>query len=92
MIGALFAAFSMPCADVFDRQDALYRNAVLPTGLPRVAIEAAASDYWRKYVGLDGDIVGMETFGESAPAGILFKHFGFTVDHVVSKVEAVLSK
>ena len=57
-----------------------------------MAIEAAASDYWRKYVGLDGDVVGMETFGESAPAGILFKHFGFTVDHVVSKVEAVLSK
>ncbi len=83
---------SMPSADVFDRQDALYRNSVLSAGLPRVAIEAAASDYWRKYVGLDGDVIGMESFGESAPAGILFRHFGFTVDNVVSRVEAVLSR
>ena len=57
-----------------------------------MAIEAGASDYWRKYVGLDGDVVGMTTFGESAPAGVLFKHFGFTVENVVSKVEAVLGK
>lgn len=83
---------SMPSADVFDKQDPLYRNSVLPKGLPRVAIEAGASDYWRKYVGLDGDVVGMTTFGESAPAGVLFKHFGFTVENVVSKVEAVLGK
>ena len=83
---------SMPSSDIFDKQDALYRNSVLPRELPRVAIEAAASDYWRKYVGLDGDVVGMTTFGESAPAGTLFKHFGFTVENVVSKVESVLSK
>lgn len=83
---------SMPSTDVFDKQDAAYRDSVLPSGLPRVAIEAAASDYWRKYVGLDGDVVGMTSFGESAPAGKLFSHFGFTVDNVVSRVEAVLGK
>ncbi len=83
---------SMPSTDVFDKQDAAYRDSVLPSGLPRVAIEAAASDYWRKYVGLDGDVVGMTSFGESAPAGKLFEHFGFTVDNVVSRVEAVLGK
>lgn len=83
---------SMPSTDVFDKQDAAYRNSVLPAGLPRVAIEAAASDYWRKYVGLDGDVIGMTSFGESAPAGKLFGHFGFTVDNVVSRVEAVLGK
>lgn len=83
---------SMPSTDVFDRQDATYRDSVLPAGLPRVAIEAGASDYWRKYVGLDGDVVGMETFGESAPAGMLFEHFGFTVENVVSRVETVLGR
>ncbi len=83
---------SMPSSDIFDKQDALYRNSVLPRELPRVAIEAAASDFWRKYVGFDGGVVGMTTFGESAPAGTLFKHFGFTVENVVSKVESVLSK
>ena len=83
---------SMPSTDVFDKQDVLYKNSVLPPDLPRVAIEAAASDYWRKYVGLDGEVVGMTTFGESAPADVLFRHFGFTVENVVSKVEKVLSK
>ena len=82
----------MPSTDVFDKQDVLYKNSVLPPDLPRVAIEAAASDYWRKYVGLDGEVVGMTTFGESAPADVLFRHFGFTVENVVSKVEKVLSK
>ena len=76
---------SMPCCERFDKQDADYREAVLPSSvLPRVAIEAAHRDFWFKYVGLDGAIVGMETFGESAPADELFKMFGFTVENVVN--------
>jgi transketolase len=81
---------SMPCTSVFDRQDAGYREGVLPRGVPRVAVEAGVTDYWRKYVGLDGAVVGIDTFGESAPAGVLFKHFGFTVDHVVAAVQRVI--
>jgi transketolase len=82
---------SMPCAEVFEQQDADYREAVLPSDVPaRVAVEALHADYWYKYVGLDGRVVGMTTFGESAPAGELFKHFGFTVDNVVAAVEEVL--
>ena len=82
---------SMPSTDVFDRQDAAYRAAVLPRGLPRVAVEAGVTDFWYKYVGLDGAVVGIDTFGESAPAGVLFKHFGFTVDNVVAAVERTLA-
>ena len=78
---------SMPCTSVFDRQDEAYREAVLPAGARRVAIEAGVSDYWRKYVGLEGAVVGIDRFGESAPAAALFKHFGFTVDHVVATVK-----
>ena len=75
---------SMPSTDVFDRQDAAYRESVLPKACrKRVAIEAGVSDFWRKYVGLDGAVIGIDTFGASAPAGDLFKHFGFTVEHVV---------
>ncbi|QMV15526.1 transketolase [Vibrio spartinae] len=75
---------SMPSTDAFDRQDAAYREAVLPASVTaRVAIEAGIADYWYKYVGLNGRIVGMNSFGESAPAGELFKLFGFTVDNVV---------
>ena len=59
-------------------------------GVNRVAVEAGVTDTWRKYVGLDGDVVGIDTFGESAPAGELFKHFGFTVENVVNKVKGVL--
>ena len=81
---------SMPSTSAFDRQDARYRDAVLPRGTPRVAVEAGVSDYWRKYVGLDGAIVGIDTFGESAPAGALFKHFGFTVEHVVATARKVI--
>lgn len=83
---------SMPCTELFDRQDIAYRESVLPTGLPRIAIEAAAADYWYKYVGLEGEIVGMTTFGESAPANQLFPHFGFTVDNIVAKAEFVLKR
>ena len=80
---------SMPSTDVYDRQDAAYQASVLTKGLPRVAIEAGVTDFWYKYVGLEGAVVGIDTFGESAPAGVLFKHFGFTVDNVVAKVKAV---
>lgn len=82
---------SMPSTDAFDKQDAAYREAVLPAAVSaRVAIEAGIADYWFKYVGINGDIVGMKTFGESAPADALFKEFGFTVENVVSKATALL--
>ena len=81
---------SMPATTVFDQQDAEYRERVLPTGVRRVAIEAGVTDFWRKYVGLEGSVVGIDTFGESAPAGVLFKHFGFTVENVVATAKAAL--
>jgi transketolase len=81
---------SMPCTVLFDRQDASYRASVLPPGVARVAIEAGVTDYWRKYVGLEGGVVGIDRFGESAPAGELFKYFGFTVPNVVDTVKRVL--
>jgi transketolase len=82
---------SMPCTDVFDRQDAAYKASVLPKGLPRVAVEAGVTDFWYKYVGLEGKVIGIDTFGESAPAGVLFKHFGFTTDNVVAAVKSVIA-
>ncbi|MFX2463252.1 transketolase [Serratia marcescens] len=82
---------SMPSTDAFDKQDAAYRESVLPAAVTaRVAVEAGIADYWYKYVGLNGAIVGMTTFGESAPAEQLFAEFGFTVDNVVSKAQALL--
>ncbi len=82
---------SMPCTSAFDMQDDAYRESVLPAAVrARVAVEAGVSDFWRKYVGIDGKVVGIDRFGESAPAGDLFKEFGFTVDNVVSAVESVL--
>ena len=81
---------SMPATSVFDRQDETYRASVLPRGVKRVSIEAGVTDGWRKYVGLDGAAVGIDSFGESAPAGDLFKHFGFTVANVVKTVRSVL--
>ncbi|KFF71204.1 transketolase [Pectobacterium brasiliense] len=82
---------SMPSTDAFDKQDAAYREAVLPKAVSaRVAIEAGIADYWFKYVGLNGAIVGMTSFGESAPAEQLFEVFGFTVDNVVEKAQALL--
>ena len=76
---------SMPCPNVFDRQPQAYRYEVLPgTCRKRVAIEAGVTDYWRKYVGLDGAVVGIDRFGASAPAEALFRYFGFTVDEVVA--------
>lgn len=82
---------SMPSTDTFDKQDAAYRESVLPSNVTaRVAIEAGIADYWFKYVGLNGRVVGMTTFGESAPADQLFEEFGFTVDNVVAKAKEVL--
>ncbi|MBA3997687.1 MAG: transketolase [Candidatus Accumulibacter sp.] len=81
---------SLPCADVFERQDKAYRESVLPRGIPRVAIEAGVTDFWHKYVGLEGAVIGIDRFGESAPAGELFKFFGFTVDNVVATVKDIL--
>ncbi|CAI1788550.1 Transketolase 1 [Serratia entomophila] len=82
---------SMPSTDAFDKQDAAYRESVLPAAVSaRVAVEAGIADYWYKYVGLNGAIVGMTTFGESAPAEQLFREFGFTVDNVVAQAQALL--
>ena len=89
--GKQIRVVSMPCAELFEQQDAAYREAVLPSDvLARVAVEALHADFWYKYVGLDGRVVGMTTFGESAPAGDLMNYFGFTVDNVVAVVAEVL--
>jgi transketolase len=81
---------SMPCTNLFDRQPQAYRDSVLPPSCrKRVAIEAGVTDYWRKYVGLDGHVVGIDTFGASAPAEALFKHFGFTVEEVVAAAKSL---
>ncbi len=83
---------SMPATDVFDKQDAAYRESVLPANVTaRIAIEAGIADFWYKYVGLNGRIVGMTTFGESAPADELFKMFGFTVENVVEQATQLLA-
>ena len=81
---------SMPCTTLFDAQPADYRAAVLPAGVPRVAVEAGVTDGWYRYVGTDGAVIGMHSFGASAPAKKLFEHYGFTRDHVVGAVEALL--
>jgi transketolase len=82
---------SMPCAEVFQRQDVEYRESVLPSHLlARVAVEASHQDWWYKYVGLDGRVVGMNSFGESAPGPVLMKEFGFTVENVIEAVEDVI--
>jgi transketolase len=88
--GVAVRVVSMPNTNAFDRQDAAYKADVLPKGLPRVAVEAGVTDGWYKYVGLDGKVVGLDRFGESAPAGVLFKEFGFTVENVVKAVKSVL--
>jgi transketolase len=84
---------SMPCTSAFDRQDAAYRSTVLPAGVPRVAVEAGSTDGWRKYVGSCDDpraaVVGLDTFGESAPAGVLFAHFGITAGAVAAAASRV---
>jgi len=83
---------SMPSVDVFDAQDDSYREQVLPAAVrKRLAVEAGAADYWYKFVGLDGDIIGMRTFGESAPGGVLMKEFGFTADNILARAKVLLS-
>lgn len=83
--GKAVRVVSMPSTDYFDAQDAAYKESVLPSAVSkRVALEAGITDYWYKYVGLHGAIIGMTSFGESAPADALFSHFGFTVENVVS--------
>ena len=81
---------SMPCSNVFDRQPQVYQDAVLPLDLPAVAVEAAHPDFWRKYVGRTGRVIGIATFGESAPAKDLYPHFGITTDKVVQAVRALV--
>jgi transketolase len=88
--GVAARVVSMPCTSAFDRQDEAYRNTVLPLYVPRVAVEAAHPDFWRKYVGLSGGVVGISTFGESAPAGELYKHFKITAEHTAEVAQAVL--
>ena len=88
--GIAVRVVSMPCTNVFERQPAAYRAQVLPADLPKVAVEAGVSDGWYKYVGSNGKVIGLDRFGESAPADELFKLFGFTVDNVVAAVKAVL--
>ncbi len=88
--GVQVRVVSMPCTSLFDRQDVAYQDSVLLKGVKRVAVEAGIADYWHKYVGLEGAVVGMTTFGESAPAGDLFKHFGFTVENVVKTVKSII--
>ncbi len=90
--GSRVRVVSMPCTDAFDAQADDYKESVLPAQVTkRIAIEAGISDYWYKYVGLSGRVVGMQSFGESAPANQLFEHFGFTVDNVVSIAQEILA-
>ena len=88
--GIAVRVVSMPCTNAFDKQDKAYIASVLPAGVPRIAIEAGVTDGWRKYVGLEGEVIGIDHFGESAPAGVLFKEFGFTVENVVAKTKNVI--
>ncbi len=88
--GIAVRVVSMPCTERFDSQDAQWRESVLPKGLPRVAVEAGTTTGWYKYVGIDGAVIGIDSFGESAPAGALFKHFGLTAERVAAAVEQVL--
>ncbi|MBQ3059641.1 MAG: transketolase [Desulfovibrio sp.] len=84
---------SMPCAEIFDAQDDAWKESVLPGAVRcRLAIEAASSDYWYKYVGLDGAVLGLKRFGESAPGGVVFERLGFTVEHVLEMAQALLKK
>ena len=88
--GIAVRVVSMPCTQVFDAQDLAYRESVLPRGVPRVAVEAGVSDFWWKYVGLEGKVIGIDRFGESAPFQDLFKYFGFTAEHVAQAVNSVI--
>ncbi len=88
--GVQVRVVSMPCTQVFDAQDVAYRESVLPRGMPRVAVEAGVTDFWWKYVGLEGKVIGIDRFGESAPFKDLFKFFGFTAENVAQAVKSVI--
>lgn len=89
--GKAVRVVSMPCTDRFDAQSSEYKESVLPASVSkRIAIEAGSTDYWYKYVGLQGDVIGMTGYGESAPADQLFEHFGFTLENVIEKAQALL--
>jgi transketolase len=90
--GIAVRVVSMPSTTTFDRQPEAYQGSVLPAGVPRIAVEAGVSDLWRKYVGLEGRVVGIDRFGESAPAGELFKHFGFTAEKVAEAVRKLFGE
>ncbi len=90
-LGKKIRVVSMPSTNIFDAQDASYRESVLPSSVTkRIAVEAGVTDTWWKYVGTSGKVVGLDRFGESAPAGLLFKEFGFTVENVIKHVQALL--
>ena len=90
MLGETVRVVSMPSVEVFERQDAAYRESVLPKACrKRVAVEAGVTGFWRQYVGLDGAVLGIDTFGASAPAEALFPHFGLTVERLVETVRAL---
>nr|MBF0222114.1 transketolase [Desulfobulbaceae bacterium] len=88
--GRAVRVVSMPSTNTFDSQDDQYKQEVLTPGVPRVAVEAGVTDYWRKYVGLEGKVIGIDTFGESAPAEELYRHFGITAENVVKAVNSLL--
>lgn len=88
--GIAVRVVSMPCTQLFDAQGPEWHQQVLPEGLPRVAVEAGSTALWHKYVGLNGAVLGLDTYGESAPAGALFKHFGLTAERVAAAVENIL--
>ena len=91
--GLAVRVLSLPCVERFAKQEQTYRDAVLPPDVrARVAVEMAQPDGWYRWVGLDGVVIGMETFGESAPASELFEYFGFTIERVVTEAEKVLSR
>jgi transketolase len=90
--GIAVRVVSMPCTSVFDRQDEAWRRSVLPPGLPRVSIEAGVTDYWRKYVGLEGGAVGVDRFGESAPAAEVYKYLGVDASHLAAEVRRVAGR
>ncbi len=82
---------SLPCAEVFERQDETYRRSVLPPGVKRLAVEAAAPDWWYKYAGTDGRVIGLETYGASAPGSVLFEHFGISTEHILAVAGEMLA-
>ena len=90
--GVAVRVVSMPCTEIFSRQDISYRESVLPSAISaRIAIEAGHADYWCKFVGIRGRVIGLTTFGKSAPGGLLMEHFGFTVDNVMQVAKQVLN-